>query len=282
MVPALINVIDVYIMALLHQIEKDKPPTASTFIFFLGQSGYILRTPETILYIDPYLSNYVQDPSGLGASEMIRSFPPPIIPEEINTLNGILCTHAHVDHMDPWTIMNINADFMLYTSVGAYEQNPVELPQRQVCFLEPGITQTINDVFVESLPAAHYDLHDHLGRPDCLSFVITVHQKIIFLWGDGIIYPGLVDKLQQYSFDYFFAPINGRDKVREAKGIVGNLKALELAQLCCDIHIRTVVPNHYDMFKVNTASVDYFLECVATHCPDQDVHVLSCGDHLEV
>ena len=83
-------------------------------IGYLGQSGYVLKKNDYTILIDPYLSNYIEDSNGLKDERMIRNFPPIIKPEEINSVDIVLCTHGHHDHMDPWTLENIKPTFKLY------------------------------------------------------------------------------------------------------------------------------------------------------------------------
>ena len=268
-------------MELIRQIEHRPMNDDQLSIYFIGQSGYVIKTRDCTLYIDPYLSDYIENPIGLNDPYMMRNYPPPFLPSKIQKLDAVFCTHAHVDHMDPWTIQNINADFNLYCSIGAYDQSPVKYPIANTIFLEPGKKVMVNDFIIEPISAAHYQLKDKQGRPDCLSFMIEYHNKTLFFWGDGIIYNGLIERLIQKNFDYFFAPINGRDKLREQQGIVGNLKARELAELCRILHIKKVIPNHYDMFKNNTESIEYFNECIHKICPNQNTLVMNCRDKIE-
>ena len=81
----------------------------------------MLNFNELTIYIDPYLSDYIENPLGLNEKNMYRLFPPPINPELISKCDAIICTHSHVDHMDPWTISKINSDFKFFSSIGAYE-----------------------------------------------------------------------------------------------------------------------------------------------------------------
>ncbi len=269
-------------MNLLSKIEKKITRKEKDCIYYLGQSGYVIKTKETIIYIDPYLSDYVEHRDGLNEKTMMRNYRPPILPPDIQQLDAILCTHSHGDHMDPWTIQEINAEFTFYSSMGAYEKNPVTVSSDKIIFLEPGKPEMINEIKVESIQAAHYGLFDELDRSHSLSFVISFKGNIFFFWGDGIIYDGLVEKLQKYTFDYFFAPINGRDEEREEMGIIGNINAKELAELCCNLNVKSLVPNHIDMFKKNSESINYFLQCIQDICPNQEVIIMNCGDRLEV
>ncbi len=269
-------------MNLLTKIEQIKLRDEIVHIYFLGQSGYVFKTNQTILYIDPYLTNYVEHPDGLNEKSMRRNFNPPISPSDIQKLDAVLCTHSHGDHMDPWTIQQINTEFIFYSSIGAYEKSPVEIAPEKMTFLEPSKPEFINDIKIDPIHAAHYELYDKNGRPDCLSFIISCHNKTFFFWGDGILYEGLEQKLQPFTFDYFFAPVNGRDKERENMGIIGNINGKELAELCCNLNVKSLVPNHIDMFKNNSASISSFLDGMNDICPSQSVIVMNCGDKIEV
>jgi L-ascorbate metabolism protein UlaG (beta-lactamase superfamily) len=268
-------------MSLISKIERSNVKDKNILFFFLGQSGYVIKTSYSIIYIDPYLTNYVEDEKGLNDPSMTRSFPPPILPENISNIDGILCTHSHVDHMDPWTLEKIPVPYNLYSSIGAYSKNPISFPENKLIFIEPGKEYHINEIKFTSIPAAHYDLTDEKGRPDALTFIININKKSYLFWGDGIIYDGLIERLKKYVFDIAFIPINGRDKEREAKGIIGNINAAEVAKLCNELSIDVLVPNHFDMFKNNSAYIDYFLQCINEFCPGQNVEVMNCGDRIE-
>jgi len=269
-------------MDLIQEIEKQILSIDQLLIYFIGQSGYVLKTKDCTLYLDPYLSNYIENPKGLNVTYMIRNYPTPFLPEQIQTCNGIICTHAHVDHMDPWTLEKINTNFQFYSSIGAYEKSIFNLDASRIVILSPQEKYRIGPFTMIPFPAAHYELTDSTGRPDCLSILIKWQEKILFFWGDGIGYQGQIDLLSPYTFDYFFAPINGRDPKREKMGIIGNIKEKELAEICQKLSIKHIIPNHYDMFKNNTGSVSYFKNQMKKIHPDQSIIVLECGGKIEI
>ena len=68
------------------------------YITWIGQSGYILTDGITEICIDPYLSNVVDRIAHRG-----RMIEAPIAPEELNS-DIVVCTHNHLDHVDPETL----------------------------------------------------------------------------------------------------------------------------------------------------------------------------------
>ena len=100
-------------MELNRQIEHRPMNDDQLSIYFIGQSGYVLKTRDCTLYIDPYLSDYIENPSGLNDSYMMRNYPPPFLPNKIQKLDAVFCTHAHVDHMDPWTIQKKKEKYVM-------------------------------------------------------------------------------------------------------------------------------------------------------------------------
>ena len=85
-------------------------------IRFLGQSGYIIKTEKTEIMIDPYLSDSVNRVAGRP-----RILPIPINPEYV-TCDAVICTHNHLDHLDPDTVKDINnGQFFITTNEGKSE-----------------------------------------------------------------------------------------------------------------------------------------------------------------
>ena len=243
-------------------------------IGYLGQSGYILKKNNFTMLIDPYLTNYIEDTKGLNKKRMIRKFPPVIKPEEINKVDIVLCTHSHVDHMDPWTLENITSPFKLYCSKTAYNNNHISLNNNQLIFMEWFKTINVGEFKITPFPAAHYLEADDNGNPDCLSFLITLGEIKLFFWGDGIVYDGILDHLSTHHFNMFFAPINGRDWFREKEGIIGNINSRELAEICSKLSIDYVVPNHFDMFDYNSEIPSHFINYLKKFAPNQKVQLM--------
>ena len=62
--------------------------------------------------------------------------------------------------------------------------------------------------------------------------------------------------------DVLMLPINGRDHMREARGIVGNMNETEAAWLCSQVAPSYVIPMHYEAIATNTGDPGHFTSLV--------------------
>ena len=90
--------------ALVAQIDELAVPPGMLAIWGLGQSGFILKGGQTVAYLDPYLTNAVDEAGYAPRGSFPRQFPPPLAPEEATNVHVVFCSHEHVDHTDPQTV----------------------------------------------------------------------------------------------------------------------------------------------------------------------------------
>jgi L-ascorbate metabolism protein UlaG (beta-lactamase superfamily) len=57
-------------------------------------------------------------------------------------------------------------------------------------------------------------------------------------------------------------PINGRDHMRESRGVVGNMNETEAAWLCAEVSPAFAIPMHYDAIASNTGDPGHFTTLV--------------------
>jgi len=67
----------------------------------LGQSGCRIEYDGMVIYMDPYLSNSVQE---LDAPDLQRLVAVPVKPESVTDADWIIKSHDHIDHCDPHTL----------------------------------------------------------------------------------------------------------------------------------------------------------------------------------
>jgi L-ascorbate metabolism protein UlaG (beta-lactamase superfamily) len=118
---------------------------------------------------------------------------------------------------------------------------------------------------------------DERGDHRCLSYLVELDGHGVFHAGDTIWWPGLDDELRELDPDVAILPINGRDAMREAQGLWGNLTAAEAAALAAAAGVPAVIPCHFDGVEGNLGDPDAFVAAL----PDGiRAHVLHPGDAL--
>ena len=269
--------------SLVQQINGLSVPSGTLALWGLGQSGFLIKGGETIVYIDPYLSGQVGEGGRTASGRFPRQFPPALSPGEATNAQWVFCTHDHHDHTDPETLgplarVSPRARFVgppssreVFRSLGIFDDSilvpPVDAPQ------------TFGPLTLTAIPAAHYDLeHDAEGGFRCLGYILHLNGVTLYHAGDTILYDGLVERLRKQPIDIACLPVNGRDGWRERRGMIGNLDGREAAELAVAIGADVLIPMHNDMFAdnhVTPAVLAYFLD--RTY-PRQKYHWLQPGE----
>ena len=117
-------------------------------IRFLGQSGYILKTDNSKIIIDPYLSDSVN-----RVASRPRTLPVPINPHDI-CCDAVICTHNHLDHLDPDTVSQIPSK-QKYITTNEGKSELEKLDRKNVTALNIGDTVNIGDFEITAVFADH-------------------------------------------------------------------------------------------------------------------------------
>lgn len=217
-------------------------------LWWLGQSGFLVRYAGEFLFFDPYLSDSLTAKYAATDKPHVRMTERVIAPEKLRGISVITSSHNHTDHLDANTLGPL-----LAANPGARlvipEANRTFVAQRL-----PGIVPlsvnasdslTLGAFTLHTVPAAHDEL-----APSFLGYVVTCGRWTLYHSGDTRLFPGIVETLRPFHIDVALLPINGAKPERR---VAGNLDGREAAQLAHDIGARFVIPCHYEMFEFNTA-----------------------------
>jgi L-ascorbate 6-phosphate lactonase len=243
---------------------------AGTFkVWWIGQEGYVFKTPRQIIYIDPYLSTYAERVTQGQANEHVRIHSAPMQPEKVVHADIVLCTHDHADHIDPDGIPLIakaspQAQFVV-PECARDTMLGFGIVAERIHTLRGDDSLTVNGLTVHAIPGAHEQLNEdpEKGFP-FLSYVFELEGHTVLHAGDTIPYPGQAEKVHAHQADLAFLPINGRDEFRHALDFEGNFTCEEAVGFGLSIKAGLTIPMHYDMFTLNTADVADF-ERIAKH-----------------
>ena len=86
---------------LIKEIDDTYVEIDSLAIWWIGQNGYIIKSTDLTIYIDPYLSTYAERITFGKPNEHVRMTDSPIPPGEVSNADLVMCTHDHADHIDP-------------------------------------------------------------------------------------------------------------------------------------------------------------------------------------
>lgn len=202
---------------------------------FLGQSGYLLKTANTEIIIDPYLSDSVNRVAGRP-----RTLPVPIDPKGINC-DAVICTHNHLDHLDPDTVELVDpSQFFITTNEGKTVLGGLGKPNAKA--LNVGESITVGDFELTAVFADH--------TVEAFGLIVKAEGKTLYFSGDTLFNEKLFE-IKGFSPDVTFICINGR---------LGNMNVEEALTVAKEIGANINVPNHYDMFASNSEDPHKFAD----------------------
>ena len=263
---------------LIHEIKETTLPSNMLAIWFMAQAGIVLKTGAAVIGIDLYLEN-----------RKYRAVCPPFAPSEAAYLfDYLLCTHNHLDHLDPVTVSGIakaednpHTTFIVPTPwihvteelgvksdhiIGAKTLQPISLP---------------GDVTLTPIRSAHEEFEtDGNGDYTCLGYLVRTPAGTLYHSGDTIEWETMTDELKPFRPDIVCLPINGSDWKRKKADIIGNLNAREAADISAETGADLLIPLHYDVFAHNGENPAYLADYMWQHYPAKKYHVMAPGERF--
>jgi len=228
----------------------------------LGQAGFRLEFGGTVIYIDPYLSNSIQEHEG---DDLARLKPIPVRPDRITDADWVFITHEHRDHCDPDTLVPISrasTSCMFHGPATALQiLQAVGIPADRLVSPDHGKEKTLDrDAGVFTVPAAHPNVEcDAAGSYRWVGYVFRFGDRFVYHAGDTSVSAEVLAALSGFDrIDVAFLPVNEKNHYRDRRGIVGNMSVREAFQFAEDIGAAAVVPMHWDMFEKNAVFREEF------------------------
>jgi L-ascorbate metabolism protein UlaG (beta-lactamase superfamily) len=257
--------------------------TDSFKVWWLGQSGFLIKWHGKHLLFDPYLSDSLSvkyantDKPHTRVSELV------IEPELLPRIDIVTSSHNHTDHLDADTLKpilakNVNVKFIIP------EANRIFVAERVGCAIDFPLGLNDTEEFdyegfkIIGIPAAHNSIdRDENGNLRFMGFIVKFGKYAVYHSGDTLWFEGLDDILKKHTLDVAFLPINGNKPERR---VAGNLSFQEAADLGKAIGCKWVIPHHYDLFVFNTENPENFVNaCTAIGVNHK---VLKLGEGFEI
>lgn len=259
-------------MKLIHAIKKDEALIEEMdsllsdkdhfYLWWLGQSGFLLQWKGKRVLIDPYLSDSLTKKYADTDKPHVRMSERVIDPGLLKNILIVTSSHNHTDHLDAETLIPVlknnpdikfiipeaNRDFVA-ERVGCENKFPVGLNDER--------SVTVDEFTFHGIPAKHNEIErDANGNCRFMGYVIAFGKYKIYHSGDTLWFDEMIELLKPFAADVALLPINGNEPARK---VAGNLNCEEAARLGKAINAKCVIPCHYDMFMFNTVDVNIFI-----------------------
>jgi L-ascorbate metabolism protein UlaG (beta-lactamase superfamily) len=231
-------------------------------IVWLGQNGFLIKSRHCVFFFDPYLSDFAEQWTYGWKNEHVRMSAIPIQPKELYGIDYVLCTHDHVDHIDPFTIpiIALRNPETKFVSPKATKQRMESLfvDESNLFLLKGEDSIELPEIKIHAIPAAHSKLaSDKENGFHFLSYIVEVDGVTIFHAGDTVPYEGQTDYFKDFSIDIALLPINGYQPPELE--FEPNFSIKEAIDFAKEIKAKKVIPMHYDMYTLNTANIADFV-----------------------
>lgn len=269
--------------ALLTDIHAASNGGDRVHVWWLGQSGFLLKCAGEFLLLDPYLSDALTKKYARTDKPHVRMTELVIAPEKLDMVGVVTSSHQHTDHFDEETLRALakaNGHVKIVLPEATIPSSRKRLPDSAMEFvaLNDGQTVEVDGWEFTGVAAAHNEIsRDDQGRCHYLGFIIRRNGITIYHSGDTLWHDGLIEPLRNARCDLMLLPINGNKPERRVAGNLNGTEAACLAKACA---AGLVVPCHYEMFKFNTESTDEFV--TACERLSQPYHLMRGGSRLTI
>jgi L-ascorbate metabolism protein UlaG (beta-lactamase superfamily) len=252
-------------------------------VWWLAQSGFLIKWQNKTLLFDPYLSDSLSikyqntDKPHVRMSELV------ITPSFLPKIDIVTSSHNHTDHLDAETLTpilqkNPEIKFIIPEANRDFVCERLKLDKEFAVGLNDDKTFEHLDFKIIGVPSAHnFVERNEISECKFMGFVAQFGQYSVYHSGDTLWWYGLEKLIEPYKVDIAFLPINGNKPERK---VAGNMNAEEAARFGKAINSKLVIPHHYDLFEFNTADSELFKNC----CKKININykVLEMGEGISI
>jgi|TARA_Y100000310_G_scaffold312604_1_gene360065 L-ascorbate metabolism protein UlaG (beta-lactamase superfamily) len=263
----------------LNDVHRRNANSDSFDVWWLGQSGFLIRWQDRHLLMDPYLSDSLTKKYADTDKPHVRMSEQVIDPLKLDFIDVVTSSHSHTDHLDHLTLqplvqVNPGLDLVVPVAILDVALERSCLTSERLLTINAGQSIESNRFCINAVPSAHELIEtDKNGNHLYLGYVVQFGPWTIYHSGDTVQYDKMEEILSQWKIDVMFLPINGRKPERR---VSGNLWGKESAQLAKAVNARMAIPHHYNMFEFNSETPDEFI--AEAESINQPYHLLRNGE----
>lgn len=251
---------------LLTQVDRAAIEPGQVALWYVGGAGYIVRSPEATIYIDPFI--------GPSDERWVRLIAPPFDPMTVGRCDLILSTHEHRDHCDPEALRPMLAS----TSAPlAGPGSSIDLarglgwPDDRLRALGWGDTLTVKDVRITAVRA-----NDPMAS-GCNGYVLECGGLTIVNMGDTLWYDEIGQELRRWRVDVICLSV--AENPVDATYYMSEVDAARIAR---DVGARVLMPHHFDLWAWVALDPRRIASVAPWYAPSTQVVPARFGERLTI
>jgi L-ascorbate 6-phosphate lactonase len=242
----------------LDRITNYELQSSQAGLWFIGQSGFIIKSCGKTVTIDPYLSDSVSKVS----PRLKRVMAVPLEPSELKT-DIFIVTHDHLDHLDPETIEAYRyKDLTTFVGPRFACRKLIELniPEKNIVKIDVGETRKVEGVEITGI----YTVPNEEAVIDTAGYKIEFENgRSVYHTSDTDLSPMVLECAPQV--EVMVVCINGK---------WGNLNIDKAVELVRRVRPKFAVPHHYDVMELNSENPHAFEYQMSHANPEIEVRIL--------
>ncbi len=243
--------------------EADKV-SGAIHVWWLGQSGFLIKWAGIGLLVDPYLSDALSRSTAGTPDELRRVSERVVDPLRLTGIDYVLCGGTSPDRFDSETILALraaNPGLKVVLPAGRVAEAEALLGAAAPPFLPVNAgTYTKTGAFdFHGINAANPKIRrDAAGNSRDLGYVVLFGPFAIYHAGETVWHTHLVKEVRRWSVNLAFLPIDGLDGTERNRSSMNGFEAAAFAKA---VSASLAIPCHYDLFDRGNASPDEFANC---------------------
>ena len=245
---------------------------------YVGHATVLLELGGARVLTDPLLRDRLAH---------LRRQPAPPPAEVTHDLDGVLISHAHLDHLDPPSLRRLDRDVQVVAPAGT-ESLLERTGFKRISPVVAGDAIEVSGLRVTATPARHDDRRRPIGglRAAPVGFVIEAAGTRIYFAGDTDLFPGIEDAIGR--IDLALLPVWGWGPSLGD----GHMDPQTAARAAALLRPRIAVPIHWGTYypigvsrwrpeRLSQPPLEFARHCAAI-APDVDVRVLEPGESTKL
>jgi L-ascorbate metabolism protein UlaG (beta-lactamase superfamily) len=221
-------------------------------VTFIGHSTFLVRTSRAVFITDPVFTSHA-GPFGITGPKRVRR--PGLMPGELPTVDFVLLSHNHYDHLQPSSLALFEGTPIVTTlGVGRYLEGGGEADATELDWWQ---WAAVGDAEVTCVPAQHFSARTPWDRNKSLwcGFVVRVGGVTVYFAGDSGFSPQFAEIGERCpGIDVALIPIGAY----EPRWFMtpAHMNPDEAVRAHLDVGARRSVGMHFGTFQLTDEPID--------------------------